>query len=135
MRLKIICQNCGKELGENDKFCKYCGNSLNVSQTIINTGASMECIKFEAQIYSFKKEEGGRLMPFYNNYKPLFVFNNQEFYGTIILPDGVELVQGGDKLKVTVEVEMPVTISVGQTFNMNQSTKTIGNGVVINIIE
>ncbi len=91
--------------------------------------------KFRAQVYVLKKEEGGRHMPFLNGYRPGFYFRTREFTGTIKLPETHEMVVPGEHVNLEIELDYPVAIEKGLRFSVREDGKTIGVGVVTEIIE
>src|SRR5690625_1158364 len=91
--------------------------------------------KFKAEVYILKKEEGGRHTPFHNNYRPQFYVRTTDVTGTIMLPDGVEMVMPGDNLSITVELLQPIAMNVGLRFAIREGGRTVGAGQVTEIIE
>ena len=82
-----------------------------------------------------KKEEGGRHTPFFKNYRPQFYFRTTDVTGTIELPSGTEMVMPGDNVSVTVELLTPIAMDKGLKFAIREGGKTVGAGVVAEIIE
>ncbi|WP_217607696.1 elongation factor Tu [Helicobacter pylori] len=91
--------------------------------------------KFEGEIYVLSKEEGGRHTPFFTNYRPQFYVRTTDVTGSITLPEGVEMVMPGDNVKITVELISPVALELGTKFAIREGGRTVGAGVVSNIIE
>ncbi len=91
--------------------------------------------KFRAQVYVLKKEEGGRNTPFFNGYRPGFYFRTREFTGTIKLPDTHEMVIPGEHVTLEIELDYPVAIERGLRFSVREDGKTIGVGIVTEVIE
>jgi len=91
--------------------------------------------KFKAQVYSLKKEEGGRHTPFFGGYRPQFYFRTTDVTGTCQLPEGVEMVMPGDNVDLEVELIMPVAIEKELRFAIREGGRTVGAGVVTDIIE
>lgn len=91
--------------------------------------------KFKAQIYALKKEEGGRHTPFFSGYRPQFYFRTTDVTGTINLPEGVEMVKPGDNAELSVELIQPVAIEKELRFAIREGGRTVGAGVVTEIIE
>lgn len=91
--------------------------------------------KFKAQIYALKKEEGGRHTPFFSGYRPQFYFRTTDVTGTIKLPQGVEMVMPGDNVEIQVELIQPVAIEKELRFAIREGGKTVGAGVVTEILE
>ncbi|MGL2444339.1 elongation factor Tu [Helicobacter pylori] len=91
--------------------------------------------KFEGEIYVLSKEEGGRHTPFFTNYRPQFYVRTTDVTGSITLPEGVEMVMPGDNVKITVGLISPVALELGTKFAIREGGRTVGAGVVSNIIE
>ncbi|GAA6898051.1 elongation factor Tu [Helicobacter pylori] len=91
--------------------------------------------KFEGEIYVLSKEEGGRHTPFFTNYRPQFYVRTTDVTGSITLPEGVEMVMPGDNVKITVELISPVALELGTKFAIREGGRTVGAGVVSNIVE
>ncbi len=91
--------------------------------------------KFEGEIYVLSKEEGGRHTPFFTNYRPQFYVRTTDVTGSITLPEGVEMVMPGDNVKIAVELISPVALELGTKFAIREGGRTVGAGVVSNIIE
>ncbi|GAA6938172.1 elongation factor Tu [Helicobacter pylori] len=91
--------------------------------------------KFEGEIYVLSKEEGGRHTPFFTNYRPQFYVRTTDVTGSITLPEGVEMVMPGDNVKITVELISSVALELGTKFAIREGGRTVGAGVVSNIIE
>ena len=90
--------------------------------------------KFEAEIYVLSKEEGGRHTPFFNNYRPQFYVRTTDVTGSITLPEGTEMVMPGDNVKITVELIAPIAMEKGTKFAIREGGRTVGAGVVSEII-
>ncbi len=91
--------------------------------------------KFKGQVYVLKKEEGGRHTPFFNNYRPQFYFRTTDVTGTIMLPEGVEMVMPGDNVEILVELQKPIAMEKELRFAIREGGRTVGAGVVTEIIE
>ncbi len=91
--------------------------------------------KFKGQVYVLKKEEGGRHKPFFSGYRPQFYFRTTDVTGTIKLPEGVEMVMPGDNVEMEVELISPIAMEKGLRFAIREGGRTIGAGVVGEIIE
>ena len=91
--------------------------------------------KFTAEVYILKKEEGGRHTPFFNNYRPQFYVRTTDVTGSITLEEGVEMVMPGDNVTITVELINPVALEQGTKFAIREGGRTVGAGVVAEIIE
>ena len=81
------------------------------------------------------KEEGGRHTPFFNGYRPQFYFRTTDVTGVIELPEGVEMVMPGDNIKMTIKLITPIAIEKGLRFAIREGGRTVGSGVVSEIIE
>jgi len=90
--------------------------------------------KFEAQAYILTKEEGGRHTPFFANYRPQFYFRTTDVTGTVILPEGTEMVMPGDNLKFNVELIAPIAMEENLRFAIREGGRTVGAGVVSKIL-
>ena len=82
-----------------------------------------------------KKEEGGRHTPFFSNYRPQFYFRTTDVTGTIKLPEGTEMVMPGDNITMEVSLLAPIAMDKGLKFAIREGGKTVGAGVVTDIIE
>jgi elongation factor Tu len=91
--------------------------------------------KFEAQVYVLTKEEGGRHTPFFTGYKPQFYIRTTDVTGSVILPQGVEMVMPGDNINLTVELMYPVALEDGMRFAIREGGRTVGAGVITKVIE
>jgi elongation factor Tu len=91
--------------------------------------------KFEAEIYVLSKDEGGRHTPFFSGYKPQFYFRTTDVTGTILLPDGVEMVMPGDNVRITAELIKHIAMEEGLRFAIREGGRTVGAGVVTKILE
>jgi elongation factor Tu len=91
--------------------------------------------KFEGEVYVLTKEEGGRHKPFFTNYKPQFYMRTTDVTGQITLPEDVKMVMPGDNVKMTVELITPVAMEHKQRFAIREGGRTVGAGVISNIIE
>ena len=91
--------------------------------------------KFKAEVYILKKEEGGRHTPFHNNYRPQFYVRTTDVTGTIMLPDGVEMVMPGDNLTINVELHQKIALNVGLRFAIREGGRTVGAGQVTEMLD
>ena len=91
--------------------------------------------KFKAEIYVLTKEEGGRHTPFFKGYKPQFYFRTTDVTGTVILPEGTEMVMPGDNISIQVELLTPIAMEKELRFAIREGGRTVGAGVVADIIE
>lgn len=91
--------------------------------------------KFKTQVYILKKEEGGRHTPFFKGYRPQFYIRTMDVTGAVQLPDGVEMVMPGDNVTLTVELIVPVALEDGSKFAIREGGRTVGAGVITEILE
>ena len=91
--------------------------------------------KFKAEAYILKKEEGGRHKPFFSGYRPQFFFRTTDVTGSIKLPEGVEMAMPGDHINLDVELYQPIGIEKTLRFAIREGGRTVGSGVVTDIIE
>ena len=104
-------------------------------QCLVKPG-SVKChSKFTAQVYVLTKEEGGRHTPFFNNYRPQFYFRTTDVTGICGLPEGTEMCMPGDHIEMTCELIHPVAMEQGLRFAIREGGRTVGSGVVKEIIE
>ena len=104
-------------------------------QVLAKPGSVTPHHKFKASVYVLSKEEGGRHTPFFSNYRPQFYFRTTDVTGVIELPAGVEMVMPGDNVDMTVELIAPVALENGTKFSIREGGRTVGAGVVSEIIE
>ena len=104
-------------------------------QVLSKPGTIHPHTKFKAQVYVLTKEEGGRHTPFFNGYRPQFYFRTTDVTGLIDLPEGTEMVMPGDNVDMTIELITPIAIEQGLRFAIREGGKTVGSGVVSEIIE
>jgi elongation factor Tu len=91
--------------------------------------------KFKAEVYVLTKEEGGRHTPFFKGYRPQFYFRTTDVTGSVILPEGVEMVMPGDNVTVSAELITPIAMDKGLRFAIREGGRTVGAGTVTEIIE
>jgi len=103
-------------------------------QVLCKPGSITPHKNFKAQVYVLKKEEGGRHTPFFKGYRPQFYFRTTDVTGTIILPEGVEMVMPGDNIELEVELLSTIACEEGLKFAIREGGKTVGAGVVVKII-
>jgi len=104
-------------------------------QVLAKPGSVTPHHKFKASVYVLSKEEGGRHTPFFSNYRPQFYFRTTDVTGVIELPAGVEMVMPGDNIDMSVELISPVALENGTKFSIREGGRTVGAGVVSEIIE
>nr|P42477.1 RecName: Full=Elongation factor Tu; Short=EF-Tu [Herpetosiphon aurantiacus]CAA54196.1 elongation factor Tu [Herpetosiphon aurantiacus] len=103
-------------------------------QVLAKPGSIKPHTKFKAEVYVLKKEEGGRHSPFFSGYRPQFYVRTTDVTGAIGLPEGVEMVMPGDNIQMTVELIVPVAIEQGLKFAIREGGRTVGAGIVPEII-
>jgi elongation factor Tu len=104
-------------------------------QVLCKPGSVTPHKKFKAEIYVLTQSEGGRHTPFFKNYRPQFYFRTTDVTGSITLKDGVEMVMPGDNAEITVELISPIAMEKGLRFAIREGGRTVGAGVVAEIIE
>ena len=110
-------------------------NEIERGQVLCKPGTIHPHTKFAAEVYVLKQEEGGRHTPFFNGYRPQFYFRTTDVTGTIELPAGVEMVMPGDYVKMTITLNKEIAIEQGLRFAIREGGRTVGSGVVSQIIE
>ena len=110
-------------------------NEIERGQVLCKPGTIHPHTKFAAEVYVLKQEEGGRHTPFFNGYRPQFYFRTTDVTGTIELPAGVEMVMPGDNVKMTITLNKEIAIEQGLRFAIREGGRTVGSGVVSQIIE
>lgn len=104
-------------------------------QVLAKPGSITPHKKFKAEVYVLTKEEGGRHTPFFTSYRPQFYFRTTDVTGTVTLPEGVEMVMPGDNVSVDVELLTPVAMDKELRFAIREGGRTVGSGVVTQIVE
>ncbi|WP_068082265.1 elongation factor Tu [Polycladidibacter stylochi] len=104
-------------------------------QVLCKPGSVTPHTKFKAEAYILTKEEGGRHTPFFTNYRPQFYFRTTDVTGVVTLPEGTEMVMPGDKISASVELIVPIAMEDGLRFAIREGGRTVGAGVVAEIIE
>ena len=104
-------------------------------QVLAKPGTIHPHTKFKAQVYVLTKEEGGRHTPFFNGYRPQFYFRTTDVTGVIDLPAGTEMVMPGDNVDMTIELITPIAMEKGLRFAIREGGRTVGSGIVSEIIE
>ena len=104
-------------------------------QVLAQPGTINPHTKFTAQVYVLTKDEGGRHTPFFNGYRPQFYFRTTDVTGVIELEKGTEMVMPGDNVNMTIELITPIAIEKGLRFAIREGGRTVGSGVVADIIE
>jgi elongation factor Tu len=104
-------------------------------QVLAAPGSITPHTKFKAECYILGKEEGGRHTPFFNGYRPQFYFRTTDVTGVVTLPEGVEMVMPGDNVSITGELITPIAMDAGLRFAIREGGRTVGAGVVSEIIQ
>jgi elongation factor Tu len=104
-------------------------------QVIAKPGSITPHTKFKAEVYILSKDEGGRHTPFFTGYRPQFYFRTTDVTGQLNLPEGVEMVMPGDNISITVELIAPIAMAKDLRFAIREGGKTVGAGVVTEIIQ
>ena len=104
-------------------------------QVLSKPGSITPHKKFKAEVYVLKKEEGGRHTPFFPGYRPQFYLRTTDVTGSIVLPEGVEMVMPGDNINMDVELIAPVAMEEQLRFAIREGGRTVGAGVVTKITE
>ena len=103
-------------------------------QVLAHPGTITPHTKFKCEAYVLKKEEGGRHTPFFTNYRPQFYFRTTDVTGVCALPEGTEMVMPGDNISMEVEMIAPIAMDKGVRFAIREGGRTVGSGVVSEII-
>jgi elongation factor Tu len=104
-------------------------------QVLAKPGSITPHTKFKAEAYILTKDEGGRHTPFFSNYRPQFYFRTTDVTGSVVLPSGTEMVMPGDNISMDVELIAPIAMDKGLRFAIREGGRTVGAGVVADIIE
>ncbi|MGB9629291.1 MAG: EF-Tu/IF-2/RF-3 family GTPase, partial [Thermodesulfobacteriota bacterium] len=104
-------------------------------QVVAKPGSITPHTKFKAEAYILTKEEGGRHTPFFNGYRPQFYFRTTDVTGVAVLPEGVEMVMPGDNVQLTVELITPIALEKELRFAIREGGRTVGAGVISEILE
>ena len=110
-------------------------NEIERGQVLAAPGSVHPHTKFKGQVYVLKKEEGGRHTPFFNGYRPQFYFRTTDITGSLQLPEGTEMCMPGDNVVMEIELIHKIAIEEGLRFAIREGGRTVGSGVVTEIIE
>ncbi len=110
-------------------------NEIERGQVLATPGTIHPHTHFKGQVYVLKKEEGGRHTPFFNGYSPQFYFRTTDVTGVIELPEGVEMVMPGDNVVMTIQLITQIAMEEGLRFAIREGGRTVGAGVVTEIME
>src|ERR1700710_112917 len=104
-------------------------------QVLCKPGSITPHTKYKAEVYVLKKEEGGRHTPFFTGYRPQFYFRTTDVTGVANLPEGTEMVMPGDNVQMEIELIQPIAMDQGLRFAIREGGRTVGSGVVTEIVE
>jgi elongation factor Tu len=104
-------------------------------QVLCKPGSITPHTKYKAEVYVLKKEEGGRHTPFFTGYRPQFYFRTTDVTGVANLPEGTEMVMPGDNVTMEIELIQPIAMDQGLRFAIREGGRTVGSGVVTEIIQ
>ena len=110
-------------------------DAIERGMVLAKTGSIKPHTKFKAEVYILTKEEGGRHTPFFTGYRPQFYFRTTDVTGVAHLPKGVEMVMPGDNIQMEVELIMPIAMEKELRFAIREGGRTVGAGVIADIIE
>jgi elongation factor Tu len=110
-------------------------DEISRGQVLAKPGTITPHTKFKAEVYVLTKEEGGRHTPFFNGYRPQFYFRTTDVTGAAHLPEGVEMVMPGDNVQMEVELITPIAMDPQLRFAIREGGRTVGSGVVTEIVE
>ncbi|MES2442532.1 MAG: elongation factor Tu [Pseudomonadota bacterium] len=99
-------------------------------QVLCKPGSIKPHTDFSSEVYVLSKDEGGRHTPFFANYRPQFYFRTTDVTGTVVLPEGTEMVMPGDNVALGVQLIAPIAMDVGQRFTIREGGRTVGSGIV-----
>lgn len=104
-------------------------------QVLVKPGSITPHTKFRGEVYILSKEEGGRHTPFFSGYRPQFYVRTTDVTGSCVLPEGTEMVMPGDNVEITVDLVAPIALEKGTKFAIREGGRTVGAGVVAEILE
>jgi elongation factor Tu len=104
-------------------------------QVLCKPGSITPHTQFKAEVYVLKKEEGGRHTPFFNGYRPQFYFRTTDVTGVAKLPEGTEMVMPGDNVQMEIELIQPIAMDSGLRFAIREGGRTVGSGVVTEVVK
>jgi elongation factor Tu len=110
-------------------------NEIERGMVLAKPGSVTPHTKFDAEVYVLTKDEGGRHTPFFKGYRPQFYFRTTDVTGSVEMPEGVEMVMPGDNTKMSIELIAPIAMEEGLRFAIREGGRTVGAGVVIEIVE
>jgi elongation factor Tu len=104
-------------------------------QVVAKPGSITPHTNFKASVYVLTKEEGGRHTPFFSGYRPQFYFRTTDVTGIVTLPEGTEMVMPGDNVAITVDLITPIAMEKELRFAIREGGRTVGAGVISDIIK
>jgi len=104
-------------------------------QVLAKPGSITPHTKFKSEVYVLKKEEGGRHTPFFSGYRPQFYFRTTDVTGVAHLPEGTEMVMPGDNVQMEIELIQPIAMDQGLRFAIREGGRTVGSGIVTEVIQ
>jgi len=104
-------------------------------QVVAKAGSVTPHTEFKAEAYVLSKEEGGRHTPFFSGYKPQFYIRTTDVTGEVTLPEGTEMIMPGDNVTVTIKLISPVALEKEQRFAIREGGRTVGAGVITEIVK
>src|SRR5690606_27454642 len=110
-------------------------NEIERGMVLAKPGSITPHTKFKAEVYVLTKEEGGRHTPFFPGYRPQFYFRTTDVTGSVTLPEGVEMVMPGDNVQMTIELIAPIAMEKELRFAIREGGRTVGAGVVTEILQ
>jgi elongation factor Tu len=110
-------------------------DEIESGQVLCKPGSITPHTKFKAEVYVLKKEEGGRHTPFFTGYRPQFYFRTTDVTGVARLPEGTEMVMPGDNVQMEIELIQPIAMDQGLRFAIREGGRTVGSGVVSEVIQ
>jgi len=110
-------------------------DDLERGMVLAKPGSIKPHTKFKGEVYILSKEEGGRHTPFFTGYRPQFYFRTTDVTGVAALPEGIEMVMPGDKVTIEAELIMPIAMEKGLRFAIREGGRTVGAGVIAEIVE
>jgi elongation factor Tu len=110
-------------------------DKLDRGMCVVKPGSVTPHLKFKGKVYVLKKEEGGRHTPFFNGYRPQFYFRTTDVTGVATLPEGTEMVMPGDDVELLIELITPIAMEKELRFAIREGGRTVGAGVVTEILE
>ena len=123
-----------QQVHEQDEQPNY-AEEIERGQVLAAPGTITPHTKFKAEVYVLTKEEGGRHTPFFKGYRPQFYFRTTDVTGSVQLPEGQEMVMPGDNVTVEVELIQPIAMDKELRFAIREGGRTVGAGVVAEIVE